>query len=47
MFWGVLTAFLSTINMVVYKKVLVINAKNSISRIGLYGYMCLLVVIMV
>ncbi len=47
MFWGVLTAFLSAINMVVYKKVLVINAKNSISRIGLYGYMCLLVVIMV
>ncbi len=47
MFWGIVTSVLSAINTMVYKKLLVLNAKNGISPMGLYGYMCLLVVIMV
>lgn len=47
MFWGIVTSALSAINTIVYKKLLLLNAKNGISSMGLYGYMCLLVVVMV
>jgi len=47
MFWWILTACISAINTIVYKKLLVINTQNKISSIGLYGYMCLIVVLII